>query len=514
MGTKDRRFAKILVFGVCFYVALLSGTFGQNLISKATYLASNTDRARNIDIRLRADKESVRQGDIIRLTVVTDQDCYLTVVYPSPSGRAVILWPNRGSGPDNRVQAGQSVSIPGPNAEFQLKVDGTCPFERIEAYAFNMKNAILRERDFRPQTGGCVMEFVGTAEDLARTFNTQIRRLPPGVRWGTAQLTIPVAGAGNTGEAPLPDQPPSEAKFAPSRQVEEEISTLNTEIRNKRIGWLAGWTSVSHLSEDEFAMMCGAREEDPPGPESGDLGESYPMFLDRSEDMAEKLPASWNWSDIRGKNWMTPVRDQKGCGSCVSFGTLAAIEANYQIRTQNPASGVDLSEAHLFFCGCGKCCGSGWKAEKALTWLKSQSVEEEASFPYQPKDQECEPGKCNTTAKKKISVQGFRRLVKPEEAKNWLRNVGPLVGSMDVYADFRHYKGGAEPYKPVNTKKIGGHCICIVGYSDNEKCWFVKNSFGTGWGEKGYLKIAYDQCRMLTKARPFFGIGKILIKPK
>jgi C1A family cysteine protease len=40
----------------------------------------------------------------------------------------------------------------------------------------------------------------------------------------------------------------------------------------------------------------------------------------------------------------------------------------------------------------------------------------------------------------------------------------------------------------------GGHCICVVGYSDTDSCWICKNSWGTGWGESGFFRIRYGDC--------------------
>ena len=62
---------------------------------------------------------------------------------------------------------------------------------------------------------------------------------------------------------------------------------------------------------------------------------------------------------------------------------------------------------------------------------------------------------------------------------------------MDVYTDFYSYIGGI--YKYVTGKLEGGHAILIVGYDDASQYFIVKNSWGDGWGESGYFRIAYSE---------------------
>ena len=83
--------------------------------------------------------------------------------------------------------------------------------------------------------------------------------------------------------------------------------------------------------------------------------------------------------------------------------------------------------------------------------------------------------------------------------KSALITYGPLVTTMNVYADFYYYAGGVYSY--TSGAYQGGHAIEIIGYDDTESCFIVKNSWGTGWGEteagsvatKGFFRIAYDQ---------------------
>jgi len=57
------------------------------------------------------------------------------------------------------------------------------------------------------------------------------------------------------------------------------------------------------------------------------------------------------------------------------------------------------------------------------------------------------------------------------------------------------YRGGVYEYSAdTSGNVIGGHCMCIVGDSDDEAYWIAKNAWGTGWGEDGYFRVGYGDC--------------------
>lgn len=74
--------------------------------------------------------------------------------------------------------------------------------------------------------------------------------------------------------------------------------------------------------------------------------------------------------------------------------------------------------------------------------------------------------------------------------------LGPLTTGFTVYEDFEAYKTGI--YQHVWGQQLGGHAVEFVGYGtqSGKKFWKVKNSWGAGWGEKGYFQIlkGVDEC--------------------
>jgi C1A family cysteine protease len=196
-------------------------------------------------------------------------------------------------------------------------------------------------------------------------------------------------------------------------------------------------------------------------------------------------------------NLITPIRDQEACGSCVAFGSSAAVEGTLRAEHEDPNIELDLSEAYLFYCKAaaeGRTCGGptgGWYPKAALdVFAEGGGVPDEACFPYTAGDQEC--AACADWEGRATTITAWQPLDTPAEMKEWIASHGPTVASMVVYEDFQHYAGGT--YRHVSGEKLGGHCICIVGYEDRRDLWIAKNSWGTGWGDEGFFRIAYGEC--------------------
>jgi C1A family cysteine protease len=208
-------------------------------------------------------------------------------------------------------------------------------------------------------------------------------------------------------------------------------------------------------------------------------------------------PAAADLRATAAGNMITPIRDQGACGSCVAFGSSAAVEGTLKVEAGSAELEPDLSEAFLFYCKAaeeGRTCDGptgGWYPKAALdVFSEDGGVPEEACFPYTGGDQECDA--CDNWEAQATTIAAWKALQTPAEMKEWLATHGPIVASMVVYADFMHYAGGV--YKHVSGREEGGHCICIVGYDDEGEHWVVKNSWNTGWGEGGFFRIAYGEC--------------------
>ena len=69
---------------------------------------------------------------------------------------------------------------------------------------------------------------------------------------------------------------------------------------------------------------------------------------------------------------------------------------------------------------------------------------------------------------------------------------GPVIAGMRVYEDFYYYRSGT--YRQAAGRYRGLHAVAVVGYDDAARHWIVKNSWGGGWGEGGFINIGYGEC--------------------
>jgi C1A family cysteine protease len=212
--------------------------------------------------------------------------------------------------------------------------------------------------------------------------------------------------------------------------------------------------------------------------------------------MAVEFPPAWDWRDVAGADWTTAIRDQKSCGSCVAFGTVGVLEAMVKRYHNDSRLQPDLSEAHLFFCGCGACCDKGWWPTYALDYAKASGVPDEACFPYQDHDMACSDS-CADWQSQAVKVVSWSEVIDVGARKEWLATKGPMVGCMAVYRDFFNYAGGV--YRHTSGTLAGYHAICVVGYSEADQCWICKNSWGPDWGDAGWFRIGYGECGMDTE---------------
>jgi hypothetical protein len=202
------------------------------------------------------------------------------------------------------------------------------------------------------------------------------------------------------------------------------------------------------------------------------------------------LPPSFNWCDIDGINYTTPIKNQAPCPSCEAYAVVATLETLVQYEVGYPF-GCDLSEMHLFLHSGGT-CQWGVRLLNCTQYLHDYGVPDEGCFPDPRRDwdtplNETLSGWENRTVK--IKNWGWVD-VDIDTIKQALIDYGPLIICVIVRTDFMWYKGGI--YRNLWGKIEGGHVVTIVGYDDSQNCWLIKNSWGTEWGENGWMRVSYN----------------------
>ncbi len=274
-----------------------------------------------------------------------------------------------------------------------------------------------------------------------------------------------------------------------------DIETLRAQ------GEAEGWTFTVDLNDaTAYALteLCGV-DGTPPAPTDALHDNSTPT---------RDLPVAYDWRDYDG---VPPIRNQASCGSCWAFAAIGAFESALMIQ-QDVA--IDLSEQWLVSCTDAGSCGGGWHttANRALTCNGERQdpcfdhgAVLEADFPYVAYDAPCTCPFDHPYCYESWAVVGENwPNATVNEIKQAIYDHGPVAVTVRVNSPFHAYTGGvfnACDDGPVN------HAVVLVGWDDNAGtgAWLMRNSWGTNWGEDGYMWIQYN-CSSIGLA-PTYGFA-------
>jgi len=205
--------------------------------------------------------------------------------------------------------------------------------------------------------------------------------------------------------------------------------------------------------------------------------------------------------DWTGK-YSTPIKDQGYCGSCWAFSATEQIESD-AMRTLGLS--YLLSASQITSCDkTSQGCNGGW-TERAYNYVtKNGGLEQESDYPYTNAQYNGATGTCNANyAKAKITVASYTTIaganVKTIESNMaaYVQATGPLSICLDA-SQFNSYRGGI---MSACTTSVN-HCVQAVGVDTAGGYWKVRNSWGTAWGESGYIRLSYgaNTCALTNDA--------------
>ncbi len=237
----------------------------------------------------------------------------------------------------------------------------------------------------------------------------------------------------------------------------------------------------------DYGLVEGLRNDCTPRCEGGEMC--------CSERIVGGTPLDFDWRNYHNLDYMTPVRNQAGCGSCWAFAVVGALEGKINAYFNNPNLDIDLSEQDLVSCSPAGDCDGGWP-DDALDYVEDTGIADEACFPYTATDKNCllskiSGDKCSNWRSGSWSITSHRSigLGSIGAIKRLLIEKGPIITGMKIYSDFSSYSNGI--YRHTTNDLTGNHAVVIVGYGkySGMDYWIVKNSWGSNWGENGYFRI-------------------------
>jgi len=213
------------------------------------------------------------------------------------------------------------------------------------------------------------------------------------------------------------------------------------------------------------------------------------------------------------RKWCPPIENQGSLGSCTANAGVGLVEY-YQRRAFG--SHIDASRLFLYKATRNLLHWTGDRGAFLRTTMAAMvlfGVPPEEYWPYLISDFDKEPSAfCYAFAQDYQAIQYFR--IDPpgrpkdlllKKIKSLLAAGLPSMFGFTVFSSIEQTTDdGKIPYPCRGERILGGHAVVAVGFDDkikikNATCGvettgalLIRNSWGTGWGDKGYGWLPYD----------------------
>jgi C1A family cysteine protease len=215
-----------------------------------------------------------------------------------------------------------------------------------------------------------------------------------------------------------------------------------------------------------------------------------------------QIPSQFD-SRVQWPNCVAPIKNETFCNLGFVFAATSSLAERFCINSDR-FPGLDLSPQYIFNCLSGVGCSSSTSGlTNVYTYLQNTGTSVETCVPYTATKASCSIYCSDGTPVTLYKSGPSSSYLGAESIQTAIMTQGPVVSIMTVYSDFLGYKGGVYSHTGTGTA-VQFQGVKIVGWGYNSTIdanyWICSNSWGVGFGIKGYFYIQFGQCKIDTIA--------------